>query len=72
MEIIRYLGGAYAERHKLEDGTGVLIIKKDKYGNEEYRYTQLYEEMGIVKEDHLDTLNKRQREVFGKTQIEII
>ncbi len=72
MEIIRYLGGAYAERHKLEDGTGVLIIKKDKDGNEEYRYTQLYEEMGIIKDDYFDTITRRQREEFGKTQIERI
>lgn len=72
MEIIRYLGGAYAERHKLEDGTGVLIIKKDKYGNEEYRYTQLYEDMGIVKEDYFDTITRREREKLGKIQIERI
>ena len=29
MEIIKYLGGEYAEKHELEDETGILIIKKE-------------------------------------------
>lgn len=70
MEIIRYLGGGYAEKHKLEDGTGILIIKKDKYGNEEYRYTQRYDEMGYVKEPYVDTISRREREAFEREQIE--
>ncbi len=72
MKIIKYLGGAYAEKHELKDGSGILIIKKDEYGNEEYRYTQRFDEMGDIKEDHFDTMNKRQREEFGKNQIERI